>query len=200
MQENYQTEDGSCKKQVLRKWALQKRRSTAKSVRLARGEGGALGGGFARHGRDFLQVEAGDEHGRWCDAAPAIQLRLGAKEFHFRAKREVENNLGGAAIELLRELQERFFAKSCPSAEPQMETSRDSCSIWSVIFRHAKKRAGSADGNVEGLAVGIPRSLVSAGINEICRGTIWFPSLFNPSVTQRESGIVTFATRTRRSR
>src|SRR4029077_1727299 len=130
-------------------------RSGSQIRQLARGKDGALGGGIARHGRDFLQVEASDEHGRWCDASPAIQFRLGAKEFHFRTKREVENNLGGAAIELLRELQERLFAEVLPVGRaPDGDIERF---LFNLVgdLQDAEKGAGSADGNVEGLAVGI---------------------------------------------
>ncbi len=78
---------------------------------LAGRENGALGRGVARHGRDFFQIEAGDEHGSGGNAAPAIQFALGTDEFDFCAQGEVENNLGGATIELLRELQEWLFAE-----------------------------------------------------------------------------------------
>src|SRR5215471_8624590 len=133
-----------------------KRRGSPLGIRrLARGEDGALGGGIARHGRDFLQVEASDEHGRWCDAPPAIQLRLGAKKFHFGAKRKVENNLGGAAIELLRELQDRLFAEVLPVGRtPDRDVERF---LFNLVgdLQDAEKGAGSTDGNIEGLAVGI---------------------------------------------
>ena len=56
-------------------------------------------------------MQAGDKHGRWRDAAPAVEFPAGAEEFNFRAQGNVENHLGGPTIELLRELQQRALAE-----------------------------------------------------------------------------------------
>ncbi len=143
-------------------WPLQRigkvahpKTAAAKILRLARGEDGALGGGVARHGRDFLEVEAGDEHGRRSDASPAIQLRLSAEEFHFRTKREVENDLGGAAIKLLRQLQERLFAEVLAvGGTPDGDVEGF---LFDLVgdFQYTEERAGRAGGNIEGFAIGV---------------------------------------------
>jgi len=70
-----------------------------------RGENRALGWGVPRHRRNLFELQAGNEHGCWRDAAPAIKLPARAKEFDLRAQGDVENHLGGAAVELLRELE-----------------------------------------------------------------------------------------------
>jgi hypothetical protein len=126
-----------------------------KTAWLARGEDGALGGGVAGHGRDFLEVDAGYKHGRWSDTAPAIQLRLGTEEFHLRAKREVENDFGAAAIKLLRKLQERLFAEVLPVGRtPDGDVERLLFDLFSDS-EYAEERARTAGGNVEGFAVGV---------------------------------------------
>jgi len=75
------------------------------------GEDGALGGGVARHGGNFFELQTCDEAGRGGDAAPAIEFPAGAEEFDFGAKRDVENHFGGAAIKLLRDFKERTLAE-----------------------------------------------------------------------------------------
>ena len=56
-------------------------------------------------------MQAGHEHWRWRNAAPAVELPARAEEFDLRAEGDVENHLGGAAIELLRELKKRALAE-----------------------------------------------------------------------------------------
>src|SRR5258708_2167185 len=75
------------------------------------GEHCAFGRGVSRHWGNFLQLQAGHEHGRGRYAAPAVELPTGAKEFDLRAEGDVENHLGGAAIELLREPKKRALAE-----------------------------------------------------------------------------------------
>jgi len=86
------------------------RKAAATRSRLG-SEDGALGGGVARHGRNFLQLQAGDETGRGGDAAPAVELPASAQEFDFGSERDVENHLGDTAIELLWESEKRAPAK-----------------------------------------------------------------------------------------
>ena len=76
-----------------------------------RGKNRAFGRGVSRHWRNFFQLQAGHEHWRWRNAAPAVELPAGTKEFDFRAEGDVEDHLGGAAIELLRELKKRALAE-----------------------------------------------------------------------------------------
>src|SRR6266436_3325718 len=76
-----------------------------------RGKNRAFGRGVSRHWGNFLQLQAGHEHWRWRNAAPAVELPMGAKEFDLRAEGDVEDHLGGAAIELLRELKKRALAE-----------------------------------------------------------------------------------------
>ena len=76
-----------------------------------RGKNRAFGRGVSRHWRNFFQLQAGHEHGRGRDATPAVEFPTGSKEFDLRAEGDVENHLGGAAIELLRELKKRALAE-----------------------------------------------------------------------------------------
>jgi len=122
---------------------------------LAGGEDAALGGRVAGHGRDFVEVEAGDEHGIGGDAAPAVQLAFGTDEFHFLAKSEVENDFGCAAIKLLRELQERLFAEILiVGGTPDGDVERFLLDLVGN-FQYAKESARSAGRNVEGSAIGV---------------------------------------------
>src|SRR6266436_5072646 len=76
-----------------------------------RGKNRAFGRGVSRHWGNFLQLQAGHEHWRWRNAAPAVELPMGAKEFDLRAEGDVEDHLGGTAIELPRELKKRALAE-----------------------------------------------------------------------------------------
>jgi hypothetical protein len=119
------------------------------------GQDGAFGRGIAGHRRDFFQVEAGDEHRGWGYTAPAIHLAFGANEFHLRAQGEVENNLGRAAIELLRELQEGLFPEVLAvGGTPDGDVERF---LFDLVgdLQVAEKGAGGTGGNAEGLAVNI---------------------------------------------
>ena len=149
------------------------------------GKNRAFGRGVSRHRGNFLQLQAGHEHWRWRNAAPAVEFPTGSKEFDLRAEGDVENHLGGAAIELLRELKKRRFPKSWPSGEPQRETSRDSCSICSVTVRVQKKVRETVSEMSSGAPSPFDSSRVSAGMRENSRGTVEFPSCFSASVAQR---------------
>src|SRR5713101_7454006 len=76
-----------------------------------RGEHRAFGRGVARHRRNLFELQGSYEHGCGRDSTPAVELPAGAKEFDFRAHGDVENHLGGATIELLRELEERTLTE-----------------------------------------------------------------------------------------
>ena len=56
-------------------------------------------------------MQAGHEHGRWRDSAPPVEFPAGAQESDFGSKGDVEDHLGGAAIELLREFEEWALAE-----------------------------------------------------------------------------------------
>jgi len=56
-------------------------------------------------------LQTGKEHGCRRDAAPAIEFPARAKEFNFLSQGDVENHLGDAAIELLRELEKRALGE-----------------------------------------------------------------------------------------
>lgn len=100
-------------------------------------------------------MEASDEHGSGGDTAPAIQLPFGTEEFHFLAKREVENDFGCAAIKLLRELEERPFAEiPIVGGTPDGDVKRFLLDLVGN-FKYTEESAGSAGGNVEGLAIGV---------------------------------------------
>src|SRR5258705_11642745 len=76
-----------------------------------RGKKRAFGRGVSGHRRDFFKFKAGHKHGRGRDATPAVELPARAEEFDFRTEGDVEDHLGGAAIELLRELEKRALAE-----------------------------------------------------------------------------------------
>src|SRR6266481_3061494 len=71
-----------------------------------------LCGRLAGHRRNFHQVHPCDEHGYRGHSSPAVQIPARSDELHFRTKREIEDQLRGAAIELLRQLQQRPFGPS----------------------------------------------------------------------------------------
>jgi len=76
-----------------------------------RGGRRALRWGVPRHWRNLLQLQACHKHGQRRDSAPAVEYPARAKEFDLRAQGDVENHFCGAAIELLRELEERALAE-----------------------------------------------------------------------------------------
>src|SRR5262249_47266371 len=75
------------------------------------GKDSALGGGVARHRRNFFELEASYKARRGRDTSPAGEFRMGTEEFDFGVKRNVEDHLSGASVELLREFQKREFAE-----------------------------------------------------------------------------------------
>ena len=71
----------------------------------------ALGGGVARHRRNFFELEAGYKAWRGRAASPAVEFPMGTQEFDLGVKRHVKDHFCGASVELLREFQEREFAE-----------------------------------------------------------------------------------------
>jgi len=60
---------------------------------------------------------------------PNGSVPTSTNEFCFWTEREIEDHLGRAAVELLRQLETGFFVQASPSGELQIDTSSDSCSI-----------------------------------------------------------------------
>ena len=75
------------------------------------GKDSALGGGVARHRRNFFKLEPGYKARCGRDTSPAVEFPMGAEETDFGVKRNVEDHFCGASVELLREFQQREFAK-----------------------------------------------------------------------------------------
>jgi len=128
-----------------------------------------VGRGVSGHRRDSSKFKASHKHGRGRDAAPAVEFPTGSKEFDLRAEGDVENHLGGAAIELLRSLKKRALAEILAVGEPQRETSRDSCSICSVTVRVQKKVRETVSEMSSGAPSPFDSSRVSAGMRENSR-------------------------------
>src|SRR5260221_2532283 len=100
------------------------------------------------------------------------------------AKGEVEHHLGGAAIKLLRELEERALAEFLAvGGTPDGEFERF---LLDLIGDGERAEEGGRDGfgDVERRPSPLDSSLLPGGISRNSRGTVEFPSRFGASVTQ----------------
>ena len=112
-------------------------------------------GCLAGHRRDFLEFQSGNKHGRRGNSAPAEQLPVSTNEFRLRSKREVEDHLGGAPVELLRQDEERLLRPGLPvGGTPDGHIERF---LFDLIRdgEAAEKRARGAGGNIERGAVAV---------------------------------------------
>src|ERR1700694_2260486 len=67
-------------------------------------------GGLAGHWGDLLKLQAGDKHGSWRYSTPRVQSPTSTNKFGLRTEREIEDQLGRASVELLRQLEERLLS------------------------------------------------------------------------------------------
>src|SRR5216683_3334839 len=112
-------------------------------------------GSLPGHWRDLLELQAGDKHGGRRYPAPAVQFPASTNEFTVRTKREIEDHLGRAAVELLRQLEERLFSPGLPvSRTPDRDIERF---LFNLIRdgETAEKRARRAGGDVKRGAIAI---------------------------------------------
>ena len=126
------------------------------------GERDSCCGGLPGHRRDLLELQAGDKHGGRRYPAPAEQLPTSTNEFRFRTEREIQDHLCRAAVELLRQLEERLLRPGLSVGRtPDRHVERF---LFNLIRdgETAEKRARRAGGDVERspIAIGFQASFV----------------------------------------
>jgi len=61
-----------------------------------------------RIGKEMLELQAGDKHGSRRHSTPTVKFPTSTNTFGLWTEREIEDHLGRAAVELLRQLEERL--------------------------------------------------------------------------------------------